>query len=336
MNNGIARRVEITTIDEASSLAEIAVKSRLYNVPSAEAALMILLTGQDLGLSASQSLRAIYVVSGKPVISADALVAAVRRSGQCESWRVVESTTTVCTITTLRKGESEYETESFTIEDAKRARLDGKDVWKAYPRDMLRHRCAAALARRVYPDLVLGVYAPGELPDDSPIAVTVETTEPKRAKLSDEEKSARVNAILRDYDAAIESGTAPDVAHEDAKRAGRDAGVATLVQAELTRRASAEAEAKREANLLYEMHAADVIDALNAALVSAGDVPAAIAGAWVDHSEAVLSLRQEDAQKAKLQVENAWKAAGGARGGLSAAAKAERERRAQSASEVQS
>jgi len=159
-------RLEPQTIDEAARLAEMAVRSRLYAVQSAEAALMILLTGRDLGLSASQALRGIYVVNGKPVVSSDALVAAIRRSGLCASWRVIESTTDRCMITTLRAGETEPETETWTTEDAKRAGLTSKDVWRSYPRDMLRHRTAAALARRVYPDVVLGCYAPGEISDD--------------------------------------------------------------------------------------------------------------------------------------------------------------------------
>lgn len=167
--------LEPTTLDEAARLAKAACASRLYQVQSAEAALMILLTGRDLGLSASQSLRAIYVVSGKPVVSADALVAAVRRSGLCESWRTIESTAERCTLETRRKGEEHPERETFTIEDAKRAKLDGKDVWRAYPRDMLRHRCAAGLVRRVYPDVALGCYTPGELDDPMPANVSNRT-----------------------------------------------------------------------------------------------------------------------------------------------------------------
>lgn len=166
-----APSLEPTSIAEAITLAKAAVASRLYAVQSPEAALMILLTGRDLGLTASQSLRAVYVVSGKPVVSADAMVAAVRRSGWCDSWRVIETSVERCTIETKRRGEEHAERETFSLEDAKRARLDTKDVWKMYPRDMLRHRCAAGLARRVYPDVILGCYVPGELDDARPDSV---------------------------------------------------------------------------------------------------------------------------------------------------------------------
>lgn len=163
--------LEPQTIDQAMFIAEKAVASRMYAVQSPEAALMILMTGRDLGLSASQAFRGIYVVSGKPVVSSDVLVAAVRRSGLCASWRVLESTAERCVITTLRQGEQEAETETWTSEDAKRAGLTNKEVWRSYPRDMLRHRTAAALARRVYPDVVLGCYDPGEMPERASVSV---------------------------------------------------------------------------------------------------------------------------------------------------------------------
>jgi hypothetical protein len=186
--------LEPQSLDEARALANAAVASRLYQVATPESALMILLTGRDLGLTASQSFRAVYVVSGKPVVSSDAMVAAIRRSGLCKSWRVIETTAERCTIETTRIEESEPERETFTLEDAKRAKLDAKDVWRAYPRDMLRHRCAAALARRVYPDVILGCYVPGEIDDPpvEPMRVEVTPSKPSRSKLSDEEKATSV------------------------------------------------------------------------------------------------------------------------------------------------
>lgn len=139
---------------------------------------MLIITGQELGLSPAQSLRGIYVVSGKPVLSADLMVAVVRRSGLCDSWRVVESTAERCTITTRRKGEAHESTRTWTLADAKRAGVTGKSVWSAFPAAMLRHRCAADLARQEYPDVLMGLYDPEEIGaepevDDAPERVDV-------------------------------------------------------------------------------------------------------------------------------------------------------------------
>jgi len=157
--NGLALR----SIDDVERLAKIATASGLCRVKRPEEAAVILLTGRELGLSPMQSLRGIYVVNGTPVLSADLLVAVVRRSGLCGSWRVTESTPERCTITTTRVGETEPSTRTWTMADAKRANVTGKPIWSQYPAQMLRHRCAADLAREVYPDVVLGLYTPEEM-----------------------------------------------------------------------------------------------------------------------------------------------------------------------------
>ena len=95
--------IAVRSLDDVERLARIAVGSGYTSCRKAEEAAMLIITGHELGLSPAQSLRGIYVVSGKPVLSADLMVAVVRRSGLCESWRTVESTAERCTITTDRK-----------------------------------------------------------------------------------------------------------------------------------------------------------------------------------------------------------------------------------------
>lgn len=164
MSIELARRLEPQTISEMRALAQDAVSSRFFAVRSPEEALVILMTGHELGLRPMQSLRGIYVVNGKPVLSADMLVGAVLASGACTKWRVVVTTPERCEIHTRRKGQDADEIGVWTRADAETAGLTRKGgTWAQYPAIMLRHRCAADLARRVYPDVCLGVYVPGEL-----------------------------------------------------------------------------------------------------------------------------------------------------------------------------
>ena len=160
----------LASIDDVTRLATIAVKSKLTKLGLVEEAAVILMTGRELGLAPMQSLRGIYVVDGKPTLSADMMVAVIRKSGQCETWRVVESTAERCTITTRRKGESADAARTWTRADADRAGVTHKDPWRKYPAAMLRHRCAADLARQEYPDVLLGLYDPDEM-DASPAVV---------------------------------------------------------------------------------------------------------------------------------------------------------------------
>jgi hypothetical protein len=172
--------IAVRSLDDVERLARIAVGSGYTSCRKAEEAAMLIITGHELGLSPAQSLRGIYVVSGKPVLSADLMVAVVRRSGLCESWRTVESTAERCTITTRRRGESVDATRTWTMADAKRAQITGKSIWTAYPATMLRHRCAADLAREVYPDVLMGLYDPEELGAEPEVeAERIEVQQPR-------------------------------------------------------------------------------------------------------------------------------------------------------------
>ena len=315
MTNAL-RTLEPQTLDEATALARAAVASKLYSVASPEAALMILLTGRDLGLTASQSFRAVYIVSGKPVVSSDAMVAAVRRSGLCDSWRVIETTPERCTIETTRKGEQEPERESFTREDAERAGLWRKDVWRQYPRDMLRHRAAAGLARRVYPDVILGCYAPGEI-EEEPARATVE-----QVRISPEE-------IVAEYDREVAGGADADEAWERAKAAGRANRCAVKVQSivnERERQAAAEKRAALEAAAGVATVAIEPVDHALALQVLVDelaqiDLPAGVVAVWRDNRAALKDAPSDIRQRAWQETCRAWEAYGG-QGGTAGLSKA--------------
>lgn len=157
-------RYEPKNFIELRRLAGDVVKSGLApdSVRKAEDAMIILMSGAELGLTAMQSLRSIHVIKGRPNLSADLMVALVRRSSICEYFKLVELTNTRCVYQTKRVDGDEINYE-FTWEDAKRARLTNRDIWKKYPKNMLRARCASSLARAEYPELLTGVYDPDEL-----------------------------------------------------------------------------------------------------------------------------------------------------------------------------
>lgn len=160
----------------AIELAKTLVASRLLpkSVQTPEAAFTIIMTGRELGLTAMQSLRSIHVIEGKPTLSADLMLALVKKSADCEYFRLVESTDAVATYETKRRGEPCPTRMSFTIADAQRAQVTGKDNWRKYPAAMLRARAITALARAVYPDTAMGLYDPDELTQAPPQTVASE------------------------------------------------------------------------------------------------------------------------------------------------------------------
>lgn len=127
--------------------------------------LAVIIAGKELGLTAMQSVRALHIVEGKVSMSADLMVALCkRRRAVCECFQLVESTGERATYEVKRAGERPVRL-SFSLEDAQRAGLTTKDVWRKYGAAMLRARCAAAIARAVFPDLLMGIYDEDEIDD---------------------------------------------------------------------------------------------------------------------------------------------------------------------------
>ena len=119
--------------------------------------------GRELGLSAMQAIRSIYVVEGKPSMSADLIIGLVKKSPTCLYFQCLESTSKVARYGTQRQGNPAPTIFSFSWEDAEAAGVTGKDNWRKWPAAMLRARCAVSLARAEYPDIAMGLYDPDEL-----------------------------------------------------------------------------------------------------------------------------------------------------------------------------
>ncbi len=137
------------------------------SIRTPEQAIAIMQTGKELGLGPMQSLRGIHVIDGKPAMSADLIAGLALARVPGSTLRVVESTNLVCRVEAAREGHK-VTPFSFSMDDAKAAGLTGKDVWRKYPRAMLRARCLTEACRAVFPDVVMGLYSPEELEDSSP------------------------------------------------------------------------------------------------------------------------------------------------------------------------
>jgi hypothetical protein len=183
VNHAMAPAIEPTNMGELVQLATMAGKTGFFGAKSPEQALLVMMSGRDLGLSYAQSLRAFHVIEGRPTLSADGMVATclVRRD-VCEMFRTVEVTNEKATVETKRVGQ-EAQRYTFSMADAQRAGVAGKPNWSKYPSRMLLARARAALARDVYPDLLLGLYDPDELESDptAPERVHVEVITPAHA-----------------------------------------------------------------------------------------------------------------------------------------------------------
>lgn len=124
--------------------------------------LLMILTGEEFGWGPGQALRSFHSMKGKLVLSADAIIGLCLAHPACAYFSMTRSDDNQATYITHRKGAPEPVSLTWTMAMAKRAGLTGNRTWTAHPEAMLRARCAAALARMVYPDAVGGIYSEDE------------------------------------------------------------------------------------------------------------------------------------------------------------------------------
>lgn len=174
----------ITTLDDMA-LGEILARSGFFSdARDAAQAIVKVLAGRELGFGPIASMSGVYVINGKPVLSANLMAAAVKRSGRY-TYRIKQLDDTACEIVFYERTEALIPTSRFTIEDARQAgALDGKNghTWKKFPRNMLFARALSNGTRWHCPDIFGGpMYTPEELgtpvTDDGDV-ITIEVPRP--------------------------------------------------------------------------------------------------------------------------------------------------------------
>jgi len=146
-------------------MADYAVKSQMlpFGITKPEQALLIMMKGRELGIPPIQSFSSIHVIKGKTAISSELMLALIYGRFPDAKVEFAVANNEVCHIIAKRPGDREVEV-AFSMEDAKRAKLLGKENWQLYPAAMLRARCISAMARMVFPDVLAGAsYTPEEL-----------------------------------------------------------------------------------------------------------------------------------------------------------------------------
>ena len=162
------------------SQAEAIVKSGICPPGSTkEKVAIIMLTGRELGLSAMQSLRSLYVVNNKAGLMSDMMAGLVLSRLPGAKINCIETSDKVATFEASRPGRNVIKL-SFTIEEAERAGLTSNPSWTKYRKQMLRARAQAGICRLVFPDVVAGLYTPEELRfiKDEPEVINMPQKEP--------------------------------------------------------------------------------------------------------------------------------------------------------------
>ncbi len=148
-------------------------------------AIVKILAGREFGYGPFASMTGIYIIQGRPSMSANLMASAVKNSGRYD-YRVRQMDDKACAIEYFQRVDGKWEsigTSTFTIEDARKAGTKNTDK---YPRNMLFARAMSNGVRWFCPDTFsTSVYTPEELgaevaEDGSVIDVESYTPQPAR------------------------------------------------------------------------------------------------------------------------------------------------------------
>lgn len=128
------------------------------------------LRGAEVGLMPMQALSNIAVINGRASLWGDALPALIQRAGHHIDVRIEGEGENMVATATLERSNGKTVTRTFSVEDAKAARLWGKQgPWTQYPKRMLMHRARAWAVRDGAADALMGLQVAEEMEDAPPI-----------------------------------------------------------------------------------------------------------------------------------------------------------------------
>lgn len=233
--------------------------------------------GAEIGLQPLQAMQNIAVINGRPSIWGDAMLALVRGSGLLDFIREElseDGTKAICTV--KRKGEEPTVSE-FSMEDAKKAGLSGKQgPWTQYPKRMMKLRARSYALRDVFPDVLKGMAIAEEEKDKeidiTPAAVTPETSTAKansgssalKARMAKKQavESVATEIDLTPYYQRIDNATSLD----DLKQVGADIAALNLgepAKSEIGEAYKAKHKELKEAQMFPAESVTAVIDEIN-------------------------------------------------------------------------
>jgi len=122
----------------------------------------IVLMGRELGMGTMAACRKLQVIKGTVTERADSQLARFKTCGGRAQFKELSEQRAVLV---LRHPNGDEHTETFTIEDAKRAGLASNDNYAKHPKAMLRSRAITAGLKSIGWEGAVGIYDPDEITD---------------------------------------------------------------------------------------------------------------------------------------------------------------------------
>ena len=171
----IVQSAPLVSYADMEKMATVIAQSGLFGVKNPTQALALMLLSQAEGLHPATAARDYHVIQGRPTLKADTMLARFQAAGGTVEWHDYTDKVVRATFSHPRGGKV---TVAWTLETAKEAELAGKDMWKKFPRAMLRARVISEGIRTVFPGVLAGMCTPEEVRDMVEVKGEAETSGP--------------------------------------------------------------------------------------------------------------------------------------------------------------
>jgi hypothetical protein len=174
------------TVSEMERMAKAFAASKLFGVQTPEQALALCLVAQAEGRHPASAAQDYHIIQNRPSKKADAMLRDFLSSGGKVEWHALDDKSADATFAHPQGGAVRI------TWDMARATMAGlkTDMWKKYPRQMLRARVVSEGVRTVFPMATSFMYVPEEVQEFEDRGATVEPAPraaPQRAALPDPE-----------------------------------------------------------------------------------------------------------------------------------------------------
>ena len=150
------------SIRDMERMALAFAQSGLFGVKTPDQALALCLIAHAEGRHPALAARDYDIIQGRPAKKAEAMLRDFIGAGGKVEWHKLDDTVADATFSHPQGGSIRID---WDMKRATVAGLGGKDMWKKFPRQMLRSRVVSEGVRTVLPAATSGMYVPEELHD---------------------------------------------------------------------------------------------------------------------------------------------------------------------------
>lgn len=154
---------------DIAQMGRVMAASKLFGIQNEQQAIALMLLCQSENMHPAVAMRDFHIISGRPALKADAMLARFKAAGGRVRWNEY---TDECVSATFTAPDGDTITVDWTPERVKKAQLGGNAMHQKFPRQMLKARCISEGIRAVYPGVLSGLYAPEEVREFTTLAET--------------------------------------------------------------------------------------------------------------------------------------------------------------------